>query len=363
MIQLMNCKFQLHIVPNRFTIINDFIMNALSKKPSYILSICNNTTRHDLFFKTSYIYKCKSKSLRYFREERDCDYNINNNHINDNSIISIDSSADDSDDHIAPMEHMTFGDISIKKGHSYCGYFVFEAYPFPNVDNNNNPTPNNTNPPLTPQLKTHKILSAIDEKHKTLTKPIDYTQFNELKLNTMSPSTVNKYRRQSLSTSRRTSIISGHGYGHTYDNTMTTEHSVTTLLAKALDEEHNNQNTCPWNDDLDDLIDIIVGYEIELSIGDPELNIFKCYIQFSEYSQPTYYQTKLNNINKLKQFCNGGADGLQLTHNELQTKININYKNTIHPQIQFNIGYHKMNNNMNINIVKEPEINETLDID
>ncbi len=96
------------------------------------------------------------------------------------------------------MEHMTFGDISIKKGHSYCGYFVLEAYPFPNVDNNN-PTPNNNNP-LTPQLKTHKILSAIDEKHKTLTKPIDYAQFNELKVNTRSPSTANKYQRQSLST-------------------------------------------------------------------------------------------------------------------------------------------------------------------
>eukprot|EP00483_Globobulimina_turgida_P006350 UN06360 len=174
----------------------------------------------------------------------------------------------------------------------------------------------------------------------------------------MSPSTVNKYRRQSLSTtSRRTSLqFMSPKKGNTISMN---EHSVTSLLGRALDEEHNGNNY-PWNDDLDDLIDIVIGYDIELSIGDPQLNSFKCYIQFSEYAQPTYYQSELGNLSLLKAFCNGGSDGLQLSHNELVTKININSKCTVHPEIVFNIAYSQLHKS---HIVNQPSNHETLDID
>ncbi len=61
----------------------------------------------------------------------------------------------------------------------------------------------------------------------------------------------------------------------------------------------------------------LIGYDIELSIGDPELNLFKCFIQFSEYAQLTHYHNQLMDIEKLEAFCHGGSDALQLTHNEL----------------------------------------------
>jgi len=108
--------------------------------------------------------------------------------------------------------------------------------------------------------------------------------------------------------------------------------------------EHNNNyntNAFPWNDDLDDLVDIIIGWDIELSLGDVELNAFQCYLQFNQYSQPSYYHKKLNDIKLLKEFANGGSDGLQLLslHNQLAAKVTINDKDSIHPQIVFNIAY------------------------
>eukprot|EP01083_Nonionella_stella_P042358 114450_1 len=344
MIQLMNVNFVLQIVPNTFARISDYVMNECA--PSYLLTIRNSTTSHDLFFKTSKIYSCKSnKSLILFKTQHQ-----NTDDDDDDAIFTIDSS-DNSDDHLAPMEDMSFGDNNIKKGIRYAGYFVYEAYPFPNLDKERQPstliTPNYTHNPITPHLKPHTVLNAIDEKHKYDAPDL---QFTELRLGAMSPSTVNKYRRQSLSTSsRRTSVV----------RRMSTEPSVTSLLDRALDEEHNNANY-PWNDDLDDLIDVVIGFDVQLSVGDPELNSFKCYVQFSDYAQPTHYHTQLANRKLLKSFCNGGSDGLHLSHNELVATININHKHSIHPQIVADIGY---SNNAMTNkptMLKEPE---TFDID
>ena len=392
MISLMNCQFILENVPSQFTIVNDFILKELTQKPSYLLTICNNTTSHDLFFKTSEIFQCKSKALRFFRESND-----DNNENKDNDDIIIIDENNDSDDHLAPMEDMTFGDVNIKKGVHYCGYFVFEAYPFiTNLTDNSDGrsrqastviTPGPKNNPITPQLKIHANLNAIDEKQRAIHKQQDYNQFSELKLGSMSPSTVNKYRRQSISSnasSRRTSLQflspkkgitlsdrvnvnsnSNNNNNHQHHNNQTYEPSVTSLLGRALDEEQNDGNGLPWNDEFDDLIDIIVGYDIVLSVGDAELNSFKCFIQFNQYQQPLFYQNKLYNLNALDTFCNGGGNGIQCRggiNNQLLLKCNINDKNSMHPQIQFNIGYcHKSDEELsNTTHTTNPE---TFDID
>merc|ERR1712176_207268 len=295
LIQLMNCDFILHVVPDFFIKINDFIQKELTRKASYIVTICNNTNAHDLFFKTCKVFKSnkskysKARPLRYFRRQQQDD---EDNSDNDNEVVVTDDGMEQCDDHLAPLEEANFGDINIKKEYHYSGYLVFEAYPFPNVAHSQQQS---TAVAITPQqFKPNAVLNAIDEQHKVN----DILQFNELHLGTMSPSTVNKYRRQSLSTasSRRTSLR------------PINEPSVTTLLDRALDEEMGS-NKLPWNDDLDDLIDIVIGWDLELGQSN---NSFSCFLQFNEYSQPSFYQKQLKNIKGLRDFCDGGSDGLQV---------------------------------------------------
>merc|ERR1712079_210682 len=115
-------------------------------------------------------------------------------------------------------------------------------------------------------------------------------------LGTMNPSTVNKFRRQSLSSngsSRRTSLVDRTGGTGNIGNNLISprkpgmeyEMSVTSLLGKALDEEQESVANLPWNDELDDLIDVVIGYEVKVSVGDPELNEYRCFMRFNEYRQ------------------------------------------------------------------------------
>eukprot|EP01083_Nonionella_stella_P017974 50301_1 len=104
-IQLMNVKFVLEIVPNTFALVSDYLMHEC--EPSYLLTIRNSTTSHALFFKTSHVYSCESnKSLILFKTQQQ------RTHHGDDSIFTIDSS-DNSDDHLTPMEDMSFGDKNL----------------------------------------------------------------------------------------------------------------------------------------------------------------------------------------------------------------------------------------------------------
>lgn len=346
LISLMNSTFILQIVPDTFTIINSFITQQLTQKPSYILTICNNTTSHDLFFKTSFVYNSRSKHLRYFKETQDRE-----DMVDANGVVVIDDEG--SDDHLAPMEEMTFGDIQVKKGSVYGGYFVFEAYPFLDMANSDGahshqPSSAVITPhinPVTPQkLMTNATLNAIDENNKSPDVALfGGFQCPELQLGSMNPSTVNKYRRQSLSSncSRRTSLASPRKGKN--ENEM----SVISLLGKALDEEQESVANLPWNDGLDDLIDVVIGYEVKLSVGDAELNEFRCFMRFNDYRQPLYYQNEFKGVGDLKEKCHGGSDGLQCVggiDDKLQGKVTINDQHTLHPQIVFNIGYSMSDN-------------------
>ena len=348
LISLMNSTFILQIVPDSFPIINSFITQQLTQKPSYILTICNNTTSHDLFFKTSFVYNSRSKHLRYFKESQERE-----DMVDTNGVVVIDDEG--SDDHLAPMEEMTFGDIHVKKGFVYGGYFVFEAYPFLDMAQSDAygtlsrqaPTVITPHNPVTPQkLVTNATLNAIDENNKSPDVALfGGFQCPELQLGAMNPSTVNKYRRQSLSSnsSRRTSLVDRtNNVPSPKKGRNENEMSVTSLLGKALDEEQESVANLPWNDGLDDLIDVVIGYEVKLSVGDAELNEFRCFMRFNDYRQPLYYQNEFKGVNDLKDKCHGGSDGLQCVggiDDKLQGKVAINDPHTVHPQIVFNIGY------------------------
>jgi len=180
-------------------------------------------------------------------------------------------------------------------------------------------------------------LNAISEQHR-IQFDVQEQPFCELKLGTVSPSTINKYRRQSIS-STATTTTTRHARAQ---KSSCAEPSVTWLLGRALDEEQKATTDLPWNDGLDDLIDIVLGWDVQLSVGDAELNAFRMFLQFHEYAQPSFYQSQLDGFEALQSFCHGGGDELQCrggANNQLVAKVNINEKCSAHPQIVFNVAY------------------------
>ncbi len=140
--------------------------------------------------------------------------------------------------------------------------------------------------------------------------------------------------------------------------------SVTSLLGKALDEEQESVANVPWSDGLDDLVDVVIGYEVKLSVGDAECNEFKCFMRFNEYRQPLFYQTEFKGVADLEEKWHGGSGRLQCAggiEDKLLGKVSINDEHTVHPQIVFNIGYSPTDNEHELS--RRSSAQELVDID
>merc|ERR1712087_127436 len=112
----------------------------------------------------------------------------------------------------------------------------------------------------------------------------------------------------------------------------------TSMLGHALDEEAQLQQE---EDTSQDLFDVVLGWEVVLSVGDAQLNVFRAFLHFNDYQEPKYYTDLFRNMDTLKDVCHGGGPGLQCAGglgDRSVAKMSVERAHSVQPQIVFNIG-------------------------